>query len=259
MKLNETAASDVVITTYHTLLAEARKGKSQTGPLLSQTWKRVVLDEGTLTSLQMWRRKTELTWLAHDIRDHSGALCQAVCALQTRSRWAVTGTPIQNGIMDIASLFQFLRVHPYTSARAFQGMATSLQKRFPTKEATERLRRLVKCIMLRRSITTIKLPERQDLMRRLDLNDDEAEIYNELKRRSLTQCLPEHGSPQTTLTALQMINQLRMVCNLGRLHQSHKHLALECQQLSHQSLVVEILLICKNQEPSEFQSKASRI
>ena len=56
------------------------------------SWYRVVLDE------------------AHTIKDKATRAAKAVSALNSTRRWAVTGTPIQNKLSEVYSLFNFLKV-----------------------------------------------------------------------------------------------------------------------------------------------------
>lgn len=82
------ASHDVVITTYQTLVAEPRGGRSG---LMAVDWLRVVCDE------------------AHALKNHKSQQAQAAAALKASRRWAVTGTPIQNRLQDLYGLLVYLK------------------------------------------------------------------------------------------------------------------------------------------------------
>lgn len=54
------------------------------------------------------------------IRNHQTALSRAVCELAAENRWAVTGTPMQNKVMDIYAILKFLRVAPFNDLEHFR-------------------------------------------------------------------------------------------------------------------------------------------
>lgn len=72
--------------------------------------------------------------------------------------------------------------------------------------------------MLRRSIGTLTLPERCDLVSRLDFANEERALYEKIQHRTLQ---PITINSQTEYsfsnqpTILEMINKLRRICNLG--------------------------------------------
>ena len=80
------------------------------------------------------------------------------------------------------------------------------------------IRKLICCIMLRRSISTVTLPERKDLICRLDFNTEEVEIYEKAKKLTvnvLDDIIDGEQAKTTRWNVLSCINSLRMVCNLG--------------------------------------------
>lgn len=56
---------------------------------------------------------------AHFIRNGTSRMALAICELDAESRWAVTGTPIQNRLGDLVSILKFIRVHPYDDRERF--------------------------------------------------------------------------------------------------------------------------------------------
>ena len=118
--------------------------------LQSFCWYRVVLDEGMfMLGHSCCVRK--LTNVAHIIRQSSTLLSRAVFALKALRRWAVTGTPIQNRLTDLASLFIFLRVHPFDDLETFKNHVVKGWKSRSDPEAVAKLKLLISSITLRRS------------------------------------------------------------------------------------------------------------
>ncbi|KAK7807818.1 hypothetical protein U0070_012052 [Myodes glareolus] len=92
---------DIVITTYSLLAKEIPTTKHEgevpgsnlsvegiSAPLLQVVWARIILDE------------------AHNVKNPRVQTSIAVCKLQAQARWAVTGTPIQNNLLDMYSLMK---------------------------------------------------------------------------------------------------------------------------------------------------------
>ncbi|KAM0317955.1 hypothetical protein ACHAPQ_010855, partial [Fusarium lateritium] len=170
----------------------------------------------------------KLTRVAHVIRNGNSRMSQAVCALESKSRWAVTGTPIQNRLGDLATLFKFIRAHPYTDQRCFDTDISRLWKSGEYQEAIKRLKRLSKCLLLRRDKGTVSLPPRQDLQCPVDFRPEERALYNKLRERaivSIDEVLKrdsESSKSGAYVNVLQQIESLRLVCNLG-LHYNSRH------------------------------------
>ena len=84
---------DLVLTTYSTLAAEESILET---PVKKLVWRRIILDE------------------AHTIKNFNARQSKAVIRLNAKRRWAVTGTPIQNGSLDLFSLMAFLHFEPFS-------------------------------------------------------------------------------------------------------------------------------------------------
>ncbi|PVH83787.1 hypothetical protein DL98DRAFT_412175, partial [Cadophora sp. DSE1049] len=194
---------DIVLTSYQTITSEWRKRESVSSPILLHKWHRIALDEG------------------HQIRNSNTIAAKALCSLESGSRWIVTGTPIQNRLSDLMSLLQFLRLYPYNETAVFEAHVVEPWKRGNEEQAIQRLKKIFMAIALRRSKSVVELPARVDLVRRLDFTEAELEQYCEAEisiARTLDDAIRtgSYGS-NVYANALQRINQLRMICNLGTL------------------------------------------
>jgi SNF2 family DNA or RNA helicase len=163
----------------------------------------------------------ELIDTAHFIRNGNSKMARAACALNARARWAVTGTPIQNRLTDLASLLKFIRAHPYTDPKQFDADITHLWKTGQDEEAVKRLKHLSASILLRRAKGTISLPPRRDTQCPVDFTRDERAVYDSAREQTITridealQKSSEVSRIGIYVNALQQIESLRLICNMG--------------------------------------------
>ncbi|TDH06586.1 hypothetical protein EPR50_G00114970 [Perca flavescens] len=168
---------DVVVTTYSLVSKEIPVQKEdaekpskdaddvslRSAPLLRVTWTRVVLDE------------------AHNIKNPKVQTSMAVCQLRARARWAVTGTPIQNNLLDMYSLLKFLRCSPFDEYKLWKAQVDNGSNR-----GRERLNILTRTLLLRRTKDQkdstgkplVSLPDRTCEVHQLKLSQDEQAVYD---------------------------------------------------------------------------------
>lgn len=169
-----------------------------------------------------------LTLPAHIIRNESSRMSRAMCSLEGECRWAVTGTPIQNHLNDLAALLKFIRAHPYASRRQFEADISDYWKEGRAQEAAARLQRLSSCLFLRRPRSTIRLPPRYNKEYPIDFTPREREEYDLIKNRAtsaIDDALQQgHASQRSGAYAniLHQIESLRLFCGLG-LHYHTRH------------------------------------
>ncbi|KAK7413800.1 hypothetical protein QQX98_007293 [Neonectria punicea] len=202
--IDELNGVNIVLTTYHTVSSEWNVGSDAAKSILfSSLWKRIILDE------------------AHFIRNGNSRMANAICALDGVARWAVTGTPIQNRLSDLATLFRFIRAHPYTDPKCFDADISRLWKLGEDEEAVKRLKRLSACLLLRRAKATISLPPRRDMQCPVDFSREERAFYDEIRQKAIVSIddalQRESGQARAGVyvNVLQQIESLRLICNLG--------------------------------------------
>ncbi|KAF1849354.1 uncharacterized protein K460DRAFT_305410 [Cucurbitaria berberidis CBS 394.84] len=206
--IDELRRYDVIITTYQTVESEWRTcSQSKPLPLFAAHWRRIVLDEDYVSN-------------------RSSNTFKAICDLNAHARWAVTGTPLQNRLGDLATICQFLRVYPYDDRETFERDLVSLWKAGHNDTAISRLKRLFQCILLRRTQGIVDLPTRTDLKFSLKLNHEERDYYSAVESNvasTIDAALNNSSHTATTFASIiQQINELRLICNLGTHRKSAK-------------------------------------
>lgn len=158
---------------------------------------------------------------AHIIREPTKSYAKSVCALQAECRWAVTGTPIQNRLRDLFSLFKFLQCSPFDDFKVFNIHVAQMWKAKSDPNAVAKLKTLVNCLSLRRPKTIIDLPPRADVTIKLDFSEQEKEYHELVKnstRRKIRLIEGNNGSA-AFMNVLQWVNELRLICNHGTRNQ----------------------------------------
>jgi SWI/SNF-related matrix-associated actin-dependent regulator of chromatin subfamily A3 len=144
--------------------------------------------------------------------------------LSAKSRWCLTGTPIQNRLEDIGALFAFIRVRPFDSLAVFRRFIV-----IPFDESEEsrsvaahKLGLLLDSLCLRRMTDLLNLPERHNITRVLDLSKDEREQYEKTKTIMLRAIRQRAGETDThnMFGIFQAQLQLRILCNHGTFQHS---------------------------------------
>jgi superfamily II DNA or RNA helicase len=152
---DEVEAHDAVITTYGTA--------TRTEWMRSHPWRSVILDE------------------AQAIKNPGAQQTKAVKALHTRWRLALTGTPVENRLSDLWSIFDFLNPGLLGSARAFHRLCKSMGSGKPGGYAP--LRRLVQPYILRRLKTDknviADLPDKIEVNAYCLLSKRQAALYKQ--------------------------------------------------------------------------------
>ncbi|KAI0020556.1 SNF2 family N-terminal domain-containing protein [Xylariomycetidae sp. FL0641] len=200
------AQYDIVLTTYGSVASEVAarsKGRAGPHPLEEIGWFRVVLDE------------------AHMIREQNTLNFKAICRLQANRRWAVTGTPVQNKLDDLAALLAFLRLKPFDEKGKFTQYVTAPFK-VCDPDIVPKLRVLVDSVTLRRLKDKIDLPPKREQIVRLDFSPDERKLYQlfEQSAQDKVQVLAAGREKmlggKTYIHILQSILRLRLISAHGR-------------------------------------------
>ncbi|MBM3882441.1 MAG: DEAD/DEAH box helicase [Verrucomicrobia bacterium] len=154
---------------------------------------------------------------AQHIKNRQTQNALAVKAIRARHRLVLTGTPIENSVLDLWSIFDFLMP-------GYLGSATDFRERYEVPIAREhdaaaldRLGRRLRPFMLRRLKREVasELPEKIEQVSYCELNDDQRALYQqvlEATRRELLDAGPDQPPPGRKLVVLTALLRLRQIC-----------------------------------------------
>ncbi|MBB3113231.1 SNF2 family DNA or RNA helicase [Paenibacillus phyllosphaerae] len=196
-RLNDEAFSaaageaDVVLTSFATSALDQE--------LLRQyTWGAICLDE------------------AQNIKNAGTRQSMAVRSFPAKHRIALTGTPIENRLSELWSIYDFINPGFLGTARAFQdNYATAIEKE-QDEQKTADLQKLVKPFMLRRKKKDpniqLDLPEKNEMKTYLHLTAEQSALYDQAVKDLLDRVRQLEGIERKG-AILAALTQLKQLCD----------------------------------------------
>ncbi len=133
--------------------------------------------------------------------------------LKSRMRIALTGTPIENDLSNLWSLFDFLNKGLLGSSEEFRIFCRKLDE---NPESYSRLKNIISPFLLRRVKTDKKiisdLPEKQEFIDYVELSKKQTVLYRKLLSETQEQVLQSEGIRRRGLV-LALILHLKQICN----------------------------------------------
>lgn len=163
-------------------------------------WTSVVLDE------------------AQAIKNAATRRAQAALSLTADFRLAASGTPVENHLGELWNLFRFLNPGLLGSRERFDQRFTAPIER-GDKDAQRALKTLIQPFLLRRTKSQVlhELPPRTEITHSVPLSDEEAHLYEALRRDAVDKLDAMQGADGQQLAVLAEITRLRRFCCHPRL------------------------------------------
>ncbi|MDR0609289.1 MAG: DEAD/DEAH box helicase [Planctomycetaceae bacterium] len=150
------------------------------------------------------------------IKNPESQRAKAALMLQTDFRIAMTGTPIENNLTELWSLFRFLNQGLLGSQKSFEDRFAVPIQRDHSSGARNTLRRLVHPFILRRTKSQVleELPARTEIVREIELSKEEMTFYEAARTKALRELqeIQNKNSGQGRLQILAALTQLRQLC-----------------------------------------------
>ncbi|EGB03975.1 hypothetical protein AURANDRAFT_55360, partial [Aureococcus anophagefferens] len=159
---------------------------------------------------------------AHNIKNFDSRRWRTLLAFQAQRRLLLTGTPLQNSLMELWSLMHFLMPHIFRSRHEFSyWFANPLQgavegKSKMSEELVRRLHSIMRPFVLRRLKKDVakQLPGKFEHDVPCRLSRRQQLLYEEFMARSSTRCAMERApSGSNFVSMMNVVMQLRKVCN----------------------------------------------
>lgn len=153
---------------------------------------------------------------AQNIKNAHTKQARAIRKLKGGHKIALSGTPMENRLSELWSIFHFLNP-------GYLGSMTQFQRRFATPIEKERdakkvavLQKLIRPFLLRRTKTdeaiALDLPDKLEQKEYCPLTAEQASLYEELVQKTLERI--EQADPfERRGLILQMLNRLKQLCN----------------------------------------------
>jgi superfamily II DNA or RNA helicase len=154
---------------------------------------------------------------AQHIKNRGSQNAQAAKTLRARHRLILTGTPLENSVLDLWSLFDFL-------LPGYLGTATEFRERYetpltkePSPKVMERLRHRVRPFFLRRTKEEVltELPPKLEHLALCELTGEQREVYRAILaqgRRDVFEHSGKAGQGRDRIAVLTTLLRLRQVC-----------------------------------------------
>ncbi|MDF2556867.1 MAG: box helicase [Bacillales bacterium] len=189
--IEEYQSIDVVLTNFSLLSPDELE-------FLSIDWNTVALDE------------------AQNIKNPNTKQSRTARKLKARHHIAMTGTPIENRLYELWSIFDFTN-------KGYLGSLFNFEKQFCYKIEKDKdpnqlalLKRIIQPFLLRRTKkdekVALNLPDKLEQLEYVPLSIEQTRMYEEIVNRTLEKIESRNGIERAGLV-LQMITRLKQICN----------------------------------------------
>ena len=150
---------DIILTTYGTIRNDIEN-------LLEQKFDLLVLDE------------------SQNIKNINSQTTKAVLLLNAKKRVALSGTPIENNLLELYSLFRFLNPEMFGSVQEFTNDYIVPIQKYSDTSTIEELRKKIYPFLLRRVKKEVlaDLPDKIEKLVYVDMNDEHRRFYEERRK-----------------------------------------------------------------------------
>lgn len=193
-QINSILQYDLIITSYDSLKRDIDKYKEK-----NYEFKYIIADE------------------AQYIKNNNTQNAKAIKEINANTKYALTGTPIENSLSELWSIFDFIMPGYLFSYRKFKELYETPIMKQEDIEATNRLKMLISPFVLRRTKKEVltELPDKTISVLNNEMQDEQLDIYLSYLAQAKQEALFEissNGFEKSQIKILALLMRLRQIC-----------------------------------------------
>lgn len=186
-------AYDVIITSFGTLRSDMDLFKRQ-------AFNFIIIDEG------------------QNIKNPGSQISRSVRLLKGQHRLVLTGTPVENSVLDLWSIMTFVNPGLLGHLKYFRNNFVNPIEKDKDEKVSERLRSIISPFILRRTKKQVAtdLPDRIEHVHYCEMTNEQEEVYERLKsgfRNEILDAIYKNGIMRSQMLLLRGLTILRQVAN----------------------------------------------
>jgi len=190
-RFDEIADADLVITTYALLPRDTT--------LAERTWHSLILDE------------------AQAVKNPQSKAAQAAMGMRTGHRLCLTGTPVENNLGDLWSLFSIALPGALGDRKQFGRLFRTPIEKHADGPRGRLLAERIRPFLLRRTKEAVasELPEKTEIVKRVELVGSQRDLYETIRltmHERVRAEIAERGLARSQIVILDALLKLRQVC-----------------------------------------------
>lgn len=191
-KFAEIAQSHLVVTTYALLHRDHER-------LFAQPWELVILDE------------------AQAVKNPASSAAKHIRKVEARTRLALTGTPVENNLLDLWTLFDWLIPGLLGNRKAFNSRFRTAIEKHGDAGAQALLNARIRPFVLRRTKGEVatELPAKTEITEVVSLGPAQRGLYESIRLAMdarVKEAIARRGLAASRITVLDALLKLRQVC-----------------------------------------------
>ena len=154
---------------------------------------------------------------AQNIKNPQAGITKSVKKINSNTKIALTGTPLENNVMELWSIFDFIMPGYLASQKKFGSLYNVKDMKEESIKPLERLNKQIKYFILRRKKKDVvnDLPDKIDNNIYIDLNKKQKEIYAaevQKTQEEMDDMIKAEGFEGARFKILQILTRLRQIC-----------------------------------------------